>query len=108
MPANNWLAFLFLTMKNPYIIFVLVCAALLTFFYFYDVDLFQAQITSETNTFIKEVPLRKFFDKQLLTEDYTVKPTLQGWLLLLAIFVGLPIMIAYRTTIKRYPRRSEN
>jgi hypothetical protein len=107
MPASNWLAFFMLTMKNPYVIFVLTCATLFSFFYFYEVDLFQAEINSNNSKIIKEIPLRNFFQKQPVPTNYSVKPTLQGWLLLLAIFVGLPVMIAYRITLKRYPRRAE-
>jgi len=97
--------FYFYQMKNPYLIFIVVVSILLTFFFFYQVDLFQAEITSNGERFIRDVSFKKFFESKI--SDYKIKPTLQGWLLLTAIFLGLPLMIAYRVTLKRYPRRAE-
>lgn len=108
MLVGFWLAFFYVyIMKNPYVVFVIVLALLLTFFYFYSVELFQAEITENGMSFIKDVSLKQFFESKPIPDDYAIEPTLQGWLLLCAIFLGLPIMIAYRVTLKRYPRRAE-
>lgn len=95
-------------MKNPIFIFFVTVALLITFFYFYNVDLFQAEITSNGETSIKEVSFKNFFEIRTIPDDYAIKPTMQGWLLLVAIFLGLPTMLAYRVTLKRYPRKSNN
>ena len=109
MDAGHFLASIFYVynMKKPILVFIGVALVLLCFFYFYEVELFQAEITSNGESFIREVSFKKFFAFPTLPNDYSVKPTLQGWLLLSAIFLGLPTMIGYRITLKRYPRRAE-
>lgn len=94
-------------MKNPILIFTVAVTILLTFFFFYEVELFQAEIASGGEIFMREVSFKQFFEIKTLPSDYKIKPTLQGWLLLAAIFLGLPLMIAYRVTLKKYPRRSK-
>ncbi|MFK8039616.1 MAG: hypothetical protein AB8B74_15095 [Crocinitomicaceae bacterium] len=93
-------------MKKSILVFIGVVVVLLCFFYFYKVELFQAEITSGGSNFIKEVSFSAFFEIRTLPDDYAIKPTMQGWLLLAAIFLGLPTMIAHRVTLKRYPRRA--
>lgn len=93
-------------MKNPYLIFIAVVVVLSAFFYFYQVDLFQAEITRNGESFISEVSFNSFFTIKKESAEASIRPTLQGWLLLAAIFLGLPTMIAYRVTLKRYPRRA--
>ena len=94
-------------MKKSILVFISIIVLLLCFFYFYEVELFQAEITSSGETFVREVSFKKFFEIRTMPNDYSIKPTLQGWLLLAAIFFGLPTMVAYRITLKRYPRRAE-
>jgi len=93
-------------MKKSILVFIGVNILLILFFYFYKVELFQAEVTSNGATFIKEVSFSEFFTVKTLPDDYSIMPTLQGWLLIAAIFIGLPTMLAYRVNLKRYPRRA--
>lgn len=93
-------------MKNPYLIFTAVVALLFTFFYFYEVDLFEAQLSANNETFKREISFKTLLSGKTENGNYAIKPTLQGWMILGAIFIGLPTMIAYRVTLKRYPRRA--
>ena len=81
--------------------------ALLTFFYFYEVELFQVEITSNGQTFIRDASFAELFIVPTTPSDFSIGLTLQGWLITLAIFIALPLMIAYRVTLKRYPRRAK-
>ncbi|MFK8043941.1 MAG: hypothetical protein AB8B72_00495 [Crocinitomicaceae bacterium] len=94
-------------MKKSILVFIGVNVVLLFFFYFYKVELFQAEVKANGITFLKEVNFSEFFTVKTLPDDYSIKPTLQGWLLLVAIFIGLPVMLAYRINLKRYPRRAQ-
>ncbi len=94
-------------MKKSVLAFIAILLFMLCFFYFYEVELFQAEITSKAQSFIREVSFKSFFNHNEYPDNYKIKPTLQGWLLLGAIFIALPTMVAYRIKLKRYPRRAE-
>jgi len=99
-------------MKHPVFIFSIVFAILLTFFYLYPADIFEVQLVDNGIPFNKEITIKQLLRPDLLVGSIqndgfeSCVPTLKGWFMLFAIFIGLPIMIAYRFTLKRYPRRS--
>lgn len=84
------------------------------FFYFYPADIFETSIIEQNSTYNKELTLKQLLGHSPLFTDFESKslisfsPTLRGWFMLFIIFIGLPIMIAFRTTIKKHPRRAQN
>ncbi|MBK6953748.1 MAG: hypothetical protein IPO32_19010 [Crocinitomicaceae bacterium] len=85
-----------------FLIFVLSSAALFCFFYFYPAAIFQASIQGGLAEIITDVSLKTLLFKDdfpdgIIAENVvSLKPTLQGILLLLVCLVGLPAMIALR------------
>ncbi len=100
-------------MKNPYLIFTLCFTVLAAFFYFYPADIFEAELQEQTITFTKEITLKQVLNPNLIegasqAEGFNaVHLTIKGWFILITVLVVLPLMIAYRVTLKRYPRRSK-
>ncbi len=100
-------------MKNPYLVFILCFLALLAFFYFYPADIFQAEIHDNDIVFNKEITLKQILNPSLLEGAASpdgfskVSLTFRGWFILITVILVLPIMVAYRVTLKRYPRRSK-
>lgn len=100
-------------MKNPYLIFTLCFIALAAFFYFYPADIFEAELQDNTILFTKEITLKQVLNPTLIqgathVEGFnSVNLTIKGWFILITVLVVLPLMIAYRVTLKRYPRRAK-
>ena len=77
-------------------------AILFGFFYFYKGEIFEAIIVENNGTYTKDLPLSSllfsqdlpdFVDQERLIK---ISPTVKSWVLLVAIFIGMPIMIALR------------
>ncbi len=100
-------------MKKPVIVFIIAFIVLLSFFYFYPAQVFPAVVADQNGTFTQDISLQELFNQTLINNpvkslNYSCTPTFQGWFLMLIIFIGLPIMIAYRTTLKKYPRKGKS
>ncbi len=85
-----------------FLILILASAVLFCFFYFYPAAIFQAGIKGglteiTTDVSLKTLLFKKDFPDGVIAQNVeSVKPTLQGILLLLVCMVGLPAMIALR------------
>lgn len=85
-----------------FLIFILSSAVLFCFFYFYPAAIFQASIQGGLAEITTDVSLKTLIFKTELPSGIiaqnvvSIKPTLQGILLLLVCLIGLPAMIALR------------
>lgn len=85
-----------------FLIFILSSALLFCFFYFYPAGIFQARIQGGLAEITTDVSLNTLLFKTELPNGIiaqnvvSIKPTLQGILLLVVCLVGLPAMIALR------------
>lgn len=77
-------------------------AVLFGFFYVYKGEIFEAVIIEDNGTYTKDLPLSSvlfsqdlpdFVDQERLVK---ISPTVKTWVLLIAIFIGMPVMIALR------------
>lgn len=90
-----------------FLIFILASAVLFCFFYFYPAAIFQASIKGglaevTTDVSLKTLLVKKDFPEGIIAQNVvSLKPTLQGILLLMVCLVGLPAMIALRFGRKR-------
>ncbi len=83
------------------------------FFYFYNPEIFEAEITETISVYPKDISLRAFLDPDYLPESVTkeilvsVKPTWKGSLLLIICLIGIPCMLGYRlaTTKTKYSEK---
>ncbi|MCH2232778.1 MAG: hypothetical protein MK078_00895 [Crocinitomicaceae bacterium] len=72
------------------------------FFYVYKGEIFEAVIVEDNGTYTKDLPLSSLLFQQDLPEFVSeerlveITPTLKSWVLMIAIFLGMPIMIALR------------
>ncbi len=100
-------------MKNPYLVFTIVFIGILSFFYLYPADIFESEIIENGITFEKELTLKNIFLEDHVPAGVnpdkleSIKPTLRGWFMIFIILIGLPLMLAYRVTLKRYSRRAK-
>ncbi|MBL7897414.1 MAG: hypothetical protein JNJ99_02680 [Crocinitomicaceae bacterium] len=87
-----------------FLIFIVSSAALFAFFYFYSANIFNCTISGQFTEINADLSLRAvLFNENLPAELLTaniqsVKPTLQGYMILFICLIGLPLMIAYRFT----------
>ena len=101
-------------MKHPFLIFLLLFAVFFAALYFYPADIFEAEITDNVLIYKKEITLNNFINSEDFLKNLSsnkaesVNLTPKGWFLLVIILIALPIMIAYRTTLKKYPRKSKS
>jgi|JI6StandDraft_1071083.scaffolds.fasta_scaffold638984_1 uncharacterized protein YjeT (DUF2065 family) len=84
------------------------------FFYFYNPEIFEAEITETVSVYPKDISLRAFLDPAYLPESVTkeilvsVKPTWKGTLLLIICLIGIPCMLGYRlATTKTINKKSK-
>ncbi|MFD1553150.1 hypothetical protein DNU06_12530 [Putridiphycobacter roseus] len=97
-------------MKKPVLVFIITSLVMLSFFYFYPAKVFPTVITDLNGTYTQDFSLQELIKQEtdnnpVKSIQYTCTPTFQGWFLMSIIFIGLPIMIAFRTTLKKYPRK---
>ena len=84
-------------MKKPYFIFLVVAFAINLFLYFYPADIFQ----TESNGVLKESIL-----KDLLNNNLLGSLTIKGWVMLFIASIGIPAIIAWRSTLTKYDRKT--
>ena len=68
------------------------------FIYFYPADIFQYEFESGV---IKDVTL-----KSLFTDHTFSNLTLKGWFMLMLCSLGIPAIIAWRSTLTKYSRKT--
>jgi len=92
-------------LKNPILIFVFSLIGLFLFLYFYPAQIFEIEVPSGSLDFnqTKEVTLKEILNG-LFSEENNFKIKTKSWLFLLIIFIGLPSMIAWRSTMKGHSR----
>lgn len=73
-----------------------------SFLYVYDARVFEAHVVEIGGEYTTDLSLKSLLTHQSLPaganpeQIQSLKPTIKGWLLLLAIFLALPVMIAFR------------
>lgn len=88
-------------MKKPYLIFIAVACILNAFIYFYPADIFPVEMA---NGLLKDVTLKDMMSKEI---DVSINDlTFKGWFLLFICSVGIPAIIAWRSTLTKYNRRT--
>ena len=76
-------------------------------FYLYPAEIFDVDISNEVVQKTEEIHLKAFlgmderFNIWLHQNDYEMKRKLSGWMILLICTLGLPAMIAIRTTVSK-------
>ena len=95
------------------LIFFLAFALLFSFFYFYPAQVFESKVSGNGNELILNLSLKNI----LLGDDLpkhlnpaniqSIRPTFTGFMMLLICLIALPIMIAYRATLKKKPTDSD-
>jgi len=103
-------------MKKAYLIFIGVAIAMSSFMYFYPADIFEAEVSlageSSNGNLIKEITLKQiisqstFSNQTETTQNQTISPTLKGWFMLFICTLGIPAIIAWRSTLTKYNRKS--
>ncbi len=93
--------------KRFILVFIGTATLLFGLFYFYPAQVFEGKVVGESGELIMDLSLRTllFGDElpsNLNSENIiSIGPTLSGWLILFVIIIGLPFMLAYRSTVKR-------
>ena len=89
--------------------------AMLLIFYFYPAQLFDAEIYGLDGGFVQqEISLRAFLGDRsalpdsIIVENVTaVKGKVSGWLILIIITIGMPLMFAYRSIVQKRSEKAE-
>jgi len=84
-------------MKKPIIIFIVVAILMNAFIYFYPADIFQYEFGNA----VKDVTLKSMFNQNSFSNL-----TLKGWFMLVICSIGIPIIIAWRSTLTKYSRKT--
>jgi hypothetical protein len=99
-------------MKKVYLIFIGVSVVMGLLLYFYPADVFEATTTYTDGELTKEVTLKQLISQNTwpdsldTIQDQSVDPTLKGWAMLLICFIGLPGLMAWRSTLTKYNRKT--
>lgn len=88
-------------MKKPYLIFIVVAILMNTFLYLYPADIFQIE---NINGIIKDVTIKQLFDNENLVKFSNL--TTKGWFMLIICSIGIPVIIAWRSTLTKYSRKT--
>lgn len=93
------------------ITFIGTAVLFLAFFYFYPAEIFESVVEDVNGTkIIMDLSIKSIFfgeniPESLVKENISnISLTTAGWLILFICNFGLPLMIAYRTTVARSPR----
>jgi len=99
-------------MKKPYLIFIGVSVVMGLLLYFYPADIFEAETTFTGGELTKEVTLKQLISQNTWTDstetikNQTVSPTTKGWAMLFICLIGLPGLMAWRSTMTKYNRKT--
>jgi len=88
-------------MKKPIIIFFIVSLAIISLFYFSNQPIFDVMIADGEFTYPKKISFSDFFSTQK-----NFKLTFQSALVLLISIVGLPAIVAWRSTLTKYNKKT--
>lgn len=103
---------MFKIMKNPYLIFIAVALIMGSLFYFYPAELFEATTNYTDGELTKEVTLKQLISQKTWPDSLnTIKnqevlPTTKGWVMLFICLIGIPSLIAWRSTLTKYNRKT--
>lgn len=95
------------------LIFLLAFAVMFAFFYFYPADVFESKVSGNGNELVLNLSLKNILLSKDLPEHLnpaniqSIRPTFTGFMMLLICLIALPIMIAYRTALKKKPTDSD-
>lgn len=99
-------------MKNPYLIFISVLIVMGMLLYFYPADVFEATTTYSDGELTKEVTLKQLISQNTWPDsietikNQSVSPTVKGWAMLFICIIGIPGLIAWRSTLTKYNRKT--
>ena len=88
-------------MKKPYLIFIVVAVLMNAFLYLYPADIFQIETINDV---IKDVTIKQLLDSENLIQFSSL--TTKGWFMLIICSVGIPVIIAWRSTLTKYSRKT--
>ena len=87
--------------------------AMFLIFYLYPAQIFDVHIEGRMAQSDTEVSLKAFlgldteFTESLRVSDSQMTTKLSGWMILIIITIGMPLMFAYRTLVQKTPRKTE-
>lgn len=99
-------------MKKVYLIFIGVSVVMGVLLYFYPADIFEATTTYTDGELTKDVTLKQLISQNTWPDsvdtikNQSVTPTVKGWALLFISFIGLPGVMAWRSTLTKYNRKT--
>jgi len=99
-------------MKKPYLIFLGVALVMSLLLYFYPADIFQATTTFTDGDLTKDVTLKQIIsqntwpDSVETIQNQKVSPTVKGWAMLFICLIGMPGLMAWRSTLTKYNRKT--
>ena len=88
-------------MKKPHLIFFVVAIIMNALLYFYPAELFQVELVDEL---IKDTTLKQLFSKEIAINFSNL--TIKGWFMLGICTLGIPVIIAWRSTLTKYGRKT--
>ena len=88
-------------MKKPIIIFFIVSLAITSLFYFSNQSIFDVIIADGEFTYPKKLSFGDFFSTE---KQY--KLTFQSALVLMISIIGLPAIVAWRSTLTKYNKKT--
>jgi hypothetical protein len=87
--------------------------AMFLIFYLYPAKVFDVNVTGSLNTEEVAVSMKTFlgidqtFKNELALTGLTHERKVSGWLILIIITIGMPLMFAYRSNITKHPAKVE-
>lgn len=99
-------------MKKTYLIFIGVSVVMTLLLYFYPADIFEAITTYTDGELTKDVTLKQLLSQNTwpdsvdFIKNQSVHPTTKGWAMLLICFIGIPGLMAWRSTLTKYNRKT--
>lgn len=88
-------------------------AAMFLIFYFYPAEIFDVNVIGSEATKDVEVSMQTFlridstYSDELELSGLTYERKLSGWLILIIITVGMPLMFAYRSLVQKKSEKTE-
>jgi len=77
------------------------------FFYFYPAEIFESKVSGNGTEAVVELSLKSILHKENLPEGLnpqnieSIRPTVAGFMIMIICMIALPVMIAYRFTLKK-------
>ena len=99
-------------MKKAYLIFSGVSLVMGLLLYFYPADIFEATTTYSDGELTKEVTLKQIISQNTwpnsvdIIKNQSVALTTKGWAMLVICLIGVPGLMAWRSTLTKYNRKT--